>query len=440
LVPKNIALGSCWLKTCAVIDQFMTARLDPQRTIAELKELRQFTADDNGAQRVAFTERWVKTRTWLSEKLAALPVEQHVDAAGNLWATLPGASDRELLIGGHMDSVPNGGWLDGCLNVLAGVEILRRINAQYAGKPPVTLRLVDWADEEGARFGKSLFGSSACSGSLDMSEARGLKDRDGVALPEALRKVGIDFERVKDSGRELKNAAAYLELHIEQGPVLLDLNLPLGAVLGTFGVERHAITFHGQAAHSGSTPMNRRQDAFLAAAKMSPEIYRIAERSKGGVCTIGSCTTKPGIVTSVVEECRITLDQRHLDVAALARMLQEARDASARFAAEGGVSVTWERLWHIEPRPFDPALIALCDDAIKETAGVSHRLPSGPLHDAAEVAGAGVPTVMMFVQSLRGISHNKIEDTKEEHLVLAVRAFDTLAEKTIHWLAQNSGR
>ena len=119
---------------------------------------------------------------------------------------------------------------------------------------------------------------------------------------------------MKDSGQELKNAAAYLELHIEQGPVLLDLDLPLGAVLGTFGVERHAIIFHGQAAHSGSTPMNRRKDAFLATAKMSPEIYRITDRH-GGVCTIGSCTTKPGIVTSVVEECRITLDQRHLDAA-----------------------------------------------------------------------------------------------------------------------------
>src|SRR5256885_15476695 len=256
-----------------------------------------------------------------------------------------------------MDSVPNGGWLDGCLNVLAGVEILRRINAQYNGKPPVTVRLVDWADEEGARFGKSLFGSSACSGNLDMNEARGLVDKQGIKLPDALREVGIDFERVKDSGKELKNAAAYLELHIEQGPVLLDLDLPLGAVLGTFGVERHAITFHGQAAHSGSTPMNRRKDAFLAAAKMSPEICRIAERSKGGVCTIGSCTTKPGIVTSVVEDCRITLDQRHLDAAALARMLQEAREASERFAKEGNVSVSWDRLCQIEPMLFHPQLI-----------------------------------------------------------------------------------
>jgi N-carbamoyl-L-amino-acid hydrolase len=412
--------------------------LNPERTVGELKELRSFTSDEYGAQRVAFTKTWVSARDWLKKKLDALPVEIHTDAAGNLWTTLGGNSDRALLIGGHIDSVPNGGWLDGCLNVLAGVEILRRINAQYNGKPPITVRLVDWADEEGARFGKSLFGSSACSGNLNMDEARGLKDKDGIALPDALKQIGVEFEHVKESGKELKNAAAYLELHIEQGPVLLDLDLPLGAVLGTFGVERHAITFHGQAAHSGSTPMNRRRDAFLAAGKMSSEIYRIAERSNGGVCTIGSCTTKPGFVTSVVAECRLTLDQRHLDAAALAKMLQDAKAASERFAQEGNVGLSWERIWQIEPVLFNPRLIQMCSDSIAETCGKNHRLPSGPLHDAAEVARAGVPTVMMFVQSLHGISHNKIEDTKEEHLEMCVAAFDKLADKALSALA--SGR
>jgi hydantoinase/carbamoylase family amidase len=416
----------------------MSTCLDPKRTVAELKDLRSFTADENGAQRVAFTTKWVETRAWLRKKLDALPAEIHTDAAGNRWTTLRGQSERALLIGGHMDSVPNGGWLDGCLNVLAGLEVLRRINAQYQGKPPVTVRLVDWADEEGARFGKSLFGSSACSGNLNMDEARRLKDKDGILLPDALKEVGVEFERVKESGQELKDAAAYLELHIEQGPVLLDLGLPLGAVLGTFGVERHAITFHGQAAHSGSTPMNRRKDAFLAAARMSPEIYRIAERSNGGVCTIGSCTTQPGIVTSVVADCRITLDQRHLDAPALARMLHEAKEASEGFAREGQVGVSWERLWQIEPVLFNPELIQLCADAIAETCGKPHRMPSGPLHDAAEVARAGVPTVMMFVQSLHGISHNKIEDTREEHLELCVRAFDKLAEKAMEWVRRQA--
>ena len=409
--------------------------LNPQRTIQELKELRALTGDENGAQRVAFTELWAKARRWLEEKARAIGAEPQRDEAGNLWMTLRGDSEKALLMGGHIDSVPNGGWLDGCLNTLAGLEILRRIHTQYNGKPAVTIRLVDWADEEGARFGKSLFGSSACSGNLGVEEARRLVDRDGITLPDALREQGIDFERVKKCGSQLKNAAAYLELHIEQGPVLLDLDLPLGAVLGTFGVERHAFTFHGQAAHSGSTPMNRRKDAFLAAAKMSPEIYKIAERHRG-VCTIGSCVTKPGIVTSVVEECRITLDQRQLDPSALSAMWQEVQEASERFAKDGNVSVSTERLWQIDPMPFHPELIDLCEESIREVCGKTYRLPSGPLHDAAEVARAGVPTVMMFVQSLHGISHNKIEDTKEEHLELAVRAFDKLASKTIDWLTK----
>ena len=179
----------------------MNPSLDPRRTVAELKELRRLTSDGEGAQRVAFTKTWLAARAWLKGKLAALPLEVHEDEAGNLWATLRGPGERALLIGGHMDSVPNGGWLDGCLNVLAGVEVLRRISDQYGGKPPVTVRLVDWADEEGARFGKSLFGSSACSGNLDMDEARALSDRDGVRLPDALRAVGVDFESVKKRDR-----------------------------------------------------------------------------------------------------------------------------------------------------------------------------------------------------------------------------------------------
>lgn len=411
----------------------MSAILNPKRTVAELKELRELTGDENGAQRIAFTPTWAKARAWLRRKLDETSAEIHIDEAGNLWATLRGESEKALLIGGHIDSVPNGGWLDGSLDTLAGVEILRRIDAQYHGKPPVTVRLVDWADEEGARFGKSLFGSSACSGHLELDEARALKDKEGITLPAALAANGVDFEKVKDCHTELANAAAYLELHIEQGPVLLDLGRPLATVIGTFGVERHAIAFHGQAAHAGSTPMNKRKDAFLAAAKMSPEIYRITERH-GGVCTIGSCTTKPGFVTSVIEECRITLDQRHLDAEALARMLQEAKEASERFAKEGNVTVSWERIWQIEPIPFHPDLIALCDEAISESGAVPHRMPSGPLHDTSEVARAGIPSVMMFVQSLHGISHNKLEDTKEEHLELAVIAFDKLAQKAMQWI------
>ncbi|HNP87640.1 MAG TPA: Zn-dependent hydrolase [Kouleothrix sp.] len=409
------------------------AALQPQRTIDELKELRALTGDAEGAQRVAFTDTWVTARSWMREKLAQLPVEVEIDAAGNQWATLRGTSDKELLIGGHIDSVPNGGWLDGCLNVLAGLEVLRRIAAE--GTPPVTVRLVDWADEEGARFGRSLFGSSAASGNFDPEDLAELKDKDGITLPDALKRVGIDLYTARRASEQLKNAAAYLELHIEQGPVLESMELPLGVVLGTFGVERYRIIWKGQAAHSGSTPMDKRRDALAGAAKMALEIRDIARRAgNGAVCTSGGVVCRPGIVTSVVETAEQLLDQRHLDPDTLAQMLQDAKDASARFAKEEKIDVTWERIWNIEPIPFHPDLIELCDQAILETCGVSHRLPSGPLHDAAEVCRAGVPTIMLFVQSLRGISHNKIEDTKEAHIALSVEALDRLASKTIDWI------
>jgi beta-ureidopropionase / N-carbamoyl-L-amino-acid hydrolase len=409
-------------------------RLNPKRTIVELKELRELTADANGAQRLAWSDTWLKARAWFESKLAALPVEHHLDAAGNRWVTLHGESPKALLIGSHLDSVPNGGWLDGCLGEMAGLEILRRFATEYDGRPPATIRLVDWADEEGARFGRSLLGSSAFAGTETIEADRGRTDKDGIRLDAALKRCGVEIDRFPESRQERKNAAAYLELHIEQGPVLESLGLPLGVVLGTKGVERHAITFHGQEAHSGSTPMNVRRDALAAAAKLALEIREIARKHPDAVCTMGSVKTFPGIVTAVVGRCEATLDQRDLDAAILARMHGEARGASERFAAEEGCTVEWSKIWNIEPVPFHPELIDFCEHAVREVAGTAHRLPSGPLHDAAEVARAGIPTVMMFVQSLRGISHNKIEDTKEEHLELAVTALDRLATRAVEWI------
>src|SRR5437764_501364 len=409
--------------------------LSPSRVVAELRELQELTGDENGAQRVAWTETWEQAREWLRGKVAKTGAEESVDAAGNQWFTVRGGSDQAVLIGGHIDSVPNGGWLDGALNVMAGVEVLRRIAQD--GEPPVTVRLVNWADEEGARFGRSLFGSSAAAGSMaDQDELRKLRDAEGVSLPDAVGAYDVDLDRALEARRQLESAAAYLELHIEQGPVLESMELPLGVVLGTFGVERSRITFRGQAAHAGSTPMDQRRDALAGAAKLELEIREIAKRTgEGAVCTMGSVVTRPGIVTSVVETAECLLDQRHLDAVQLAEMLSNAEAASRRFAQEENVEVEWERIWSIEPILFDSDLIELADEAVREVAGESHRLPSGPLHDAAEVSRAGVPTVMLFVQSLRGLSHTKLEDTKEEHLELAVQALDRLADKTIERVA-----
>ncbi len=308
--------------------------LDPGRTVAELRELRELTGDENGAQRVAWTPTWVRAKDWVGSKLEDLPLEYEVDQAGNQWWTLRGASPQAVLLGGHIDSVPNGGWLDGCLNVVAAAEVLRRIAEE--GTPPVTIRLVNWADEEGARFGRSLFGSSAAAGSMaDQDELRQLADRDGISLPDAVREHGVDLDTALEARSQLESAAAYLELHIEQGPVLESLGLPLGAVLGTFGVERHRITWRGQAAHAGSTPMDQRRDALAGAAKLALELRVIAARvGDGAVLTSGGVVCRPGIVTSVVETAEQLLDLRHLDAAKLAAMWEQVREACERFAEE----------------------------------------------------------------------------------------------------------
>src|SRR5437867_1531313 len=249
--------------------------MNAQRVIADLRELAALTATPDGAQRLAWGQVWRQARDWFRGKAAELGLEIVADSAGNNWITIPGASPKTVIVGSHLDSVPNGGWLDGCLGVMAALEVLR---LHRSGTPPVTLKLVDWADEEGARFGRSLLGSSAAAGSLRIDDVRELKDREGTRLVDALAETGVTLDRMPDAHRELKtiDARAYLELHIEQGPVLESMNKPTGVVLGTFGVERHMLRFLGQAAHSGSTPIPMRRDAFLAAAQTALAFREIA--------------------------------------------------------------------------------------------------------------------------------------------------------------------
>jgi allantoate deiminase len=405
-----------------------------RQAIADLRSLAARTSTAEGAQRLAWGPVWRDARAWFGERIGEIGLDIRTDAAGNNWVTLPGNSDETVIIGGHLDSVPNGGWLDGALGVLAGLGALRLFSGR---RPPVTIKLVDWADEEGARFGRSLLGSSAAGGSLKVDEVRGLTDKEGTRLVDALRENGVDLDRMLEAHAELRRirARAYLELHIEQGPVLESMNKPTGVVLGTFGVERHMLRFVGQAAHSGSTPIPMRRDAFLAAAETALACREIARKHSrpdaGVVCTVGIVKTEPGIVTAVPGVCEMSLDQRALDPGVLARMLDEAKAASQQAARENNVSVEWRTLWRIEPRPFDPQLIERCAQAVREVTGDAPRLPSGPLHDAAEMV-PHMPTVMMFAYSSNGLSHCKEEDTPEPYLRQTIEAFLRLVETVVH--------
>ena len=403
------------------------------QTIADLRALAQLTGTADGAQRLAWGPTWRQARDWFREQVSSLGLTVHTDAAGNNWVTLPGESTDTVIVGGHLDSVPNGGWLDGALGVMAGLAALRIYTDR---RPARTIAVVDWADEEGARFGRSLLGSSAASGSLDAGEVRGLVDKQGTTLPDALKENGVDLDRMRDAHAALKKmpARAYLELHIEQGPVLESMNKPTGVVLGTFGVERHMLRFVGQAAHSGSTPIPMRRDAFLAAAETAIACREIARRyttpAARVVCTVGTVKVEPGIVTAVPGVCEISLDQRSLDASVLAKMLADAKTASEQAARDNKVRVEWRTLWRIDPRPFDPRLIELCADAVREVTGDAPRLPSGPLHDAAEMV-PHMPVVMMFAYSSNGLSHCKEEDTPEPYLQQTIEAFLRLVQKVV---------
>jgi allantoate deiminase len=401
---------------------------DPGRVIADLRELDRLTGGRDGARRVCWTDEWVRARAFLRERLGEVGgVRVDEDEAGNLWATLAGAGGDDpaggtaggaVVVGSHIDSVPNGGWLDGALGVMAGLEVLRTAADR---SPPRGLVLVDFADEEGARFGRSLFGSSAVSGTLDVASLEPLRDAQGRAIGEVLAEHGVDLARAGGAASRLAGVGAYLELHIEQGPVLERESVPVAAVSGTFGVERHRLTFEGQASHAGTTPMDMRHDAGLAAAATALAVEQAARRHEG-VGTTGVLRLEPGIVTAVAGRAELAVDLRHPQSEPLSSMLSDVRAAARDEAAARGCTLSESEIWRIEPIHFDERLLA----AALEEAGTGRTLASGALHDAAEMARR-VPVAMMFAPSTGGLSHTKEEDTPEADLERAIAAFSRLA-------------
>ena len=392
--------------------------LDPRRAIADLRELDRLTGGPDGARRVCWTQEWQQARAFVRERLDEIEgLRVEVDEAGNVWATLPGELGGALAVGSHVDSVPNGGWLDGALGVMAAVEVLR---AAAADSQRHDLTLVDFADEEGARFGRSLFGSSAVAGTLDPS-IEGLRDASGRPIREVLAEHGVDLDQASKAAARREPLIGYLELHIEQGPVLEREGLSVAAVSGTFGVERHRFRFEGQASHAGTTPMDMRRDAGLAAARAALAVEEIARRHEG-VGTCGDVDFAPGIPTAVPGRAELLVDLRHARADSLAGMLADVRAAAQDAAAERGCTVDDSEVWRIEPIAFDERLVA----AALEAAGTGRTLPSGALHDASEMA-RHVPVAMMFAPSTGGISHAKEEDTPEPDLERAIDTFGRLA-------------
>jgi N-carbamoyl-L-amino-acid hydrolase len=405
-------------------------RLDPEAVIADLDELAAKSGGRfAGAKRLAWTPEWLEARAWLEAKLEHAGLLPERDQAGNIWAAIEGEQDSFIIVGSHIDAVPNGGWLDGALGLLTALESVRQL-ARNGGKPPIGVRFVDWADEEGARFTRSLLGSSACAGTLVPDDVAGLTDAKGVTLADALQECGVELEAAPSATERLANAIGYLELHIEQGPVLLDTGRPAAAVSGTFGVERHLITFTGQAAHAGSTPMRLRRDSLAAAARVALAI-RESAIEHGGVATVGRMESTPGVITAVAGVTEMQLDQRHLDPGALSAMLSDAKRACAEAAEEFDCTLDVHRVFSATPTAFHPTLVEIARAGVAEAGGGDgEAVPSGPLHDATEI-GRVVPTAMIFAQSDPPISHASIEDSPEEALRIAIDAYGRTVEQVL---------
>jgi hydantoinase/carbamoylase family amidase len=398
------------------------------RVIADLRELARRTSDDAGAQRLCWGEGWRTARKFLRELLDEIGLEPEIDEAGNAWAYLTGEGEPALAVGSHVDSVPNGGWLDGALGVMGALGVLRAW-AEGKARPPRTLAFVDWADEEGARFGRSLFGSSAAAGTFAPAELANARDAHGRSAPGVLAENGVELERVLESHSRLERLGDYLELHIEQGPVLEAEGIRAAAVSGCVGVERLRFEIRGRVSHAGTTPMDARHDAGLAAAATALRVEEIAV-AEDGVGTVGEIGFEPGIPTAVPGRASMVVDLRNRGVEALGRMLEATREAVAACAAARGCQVSEQPVWSIEPIEFDPELVTLALEACEDVTGTAYELPSGALHDAASMA-PHLPTAMVFSPSIAGISHAPEEDTAEPDLKAAIEAFGDLVERRI---------
>ncbi len=412
-----------------------TLLLDPAAVIADLDDLAtQSGGRFAGAKRLAWSPDWVDARAWLTAKLNELGLEPTRDIAGNLWASVEGERPEFLIVGSHIDAVPDGGWLDGVLGLMAALETVRQL-VKSGARPALSVRFVDWADEEGARFSRSLVGSSACAGNMAPDELRDLRDSTGTRLEDALRECGVDLDAATRATESLRGAVAYLELHIEQGPVLMDGDRLANAVSGTVGVERHLITFHGQAAHAGSTPMRLRKDSLAAAARAVGEIRESAIRHDG-VATNGQLKSKPGVITAIAGTTEMQLDQRHLDAASLAAMWADAKESCEAAAAAFECTVEFNDIFRAAPTPFDPRLVELARRSVVESGAVdADPIPSGPLHDATEI-GRRIPTAMIFARSEPPVSHTPIEDSPEDALRVAIEAYGRTVDGVLERAAE----
>ncbi|CAA9473916.1 MAG: N-carbamoyl-L-amino acid hydrolase [uncultured Rubrobacteraceae bacterium] len=340
------------------------------------------------------------------------------DEIGNLVGRYEGTGEKTLLLGSHLDTVRDAGRYDGILGVLSAVACVQQLHNR-GERLPFAIEVVAFADEEGLRFGTTFLGSSAYAGAFDRKRLD-LEDGGGVTLMEAVRAFGGDPFALEVSGRDPADLLGYCEVHIEQGPVLEDLGLPVGVVTAINGQSRVRIAFRGKAGHAGTVPMEGRKDALCAAAGFVLEASSCAREEPPAVATVGEIRALPGAINVVPGEARLSLDLRH-PVDGVRELLRDNLERrAAEIAAENGCSCEWQLRQETPAVPADRGLSDLLAGAVEDTGLPVHRLPSGAGHDAAQVSVLA-PIAMLFVRCEEGISHNPAESVAKEDVEVAIR-------------------
>jgi hydantoinase/carbamoylase family amidase len=385
--------------------------------VADIEAAAAFGGEGTGVTRLAWSHELRAVQAWLTEQLEELGLEVELDAAGNLIGRWQAGSGPAVVVGSHLDTVPSGGRYDGALGVLSGLQAIRLLK-QRGVEPKRPLWLVSFMDEEGARFGAALFGSRAFVGT-DLGELGDRRDSDGVSLREAMAELGFDFDALPGA-RGIDDVGAYLELHIEQGPVLETEGVEIGIVTGIVGLIGFRARFVGEANHAGTTPMRLRRDALCGAATAILAL-RDAGLARDDITTnVGIVSAEPGGFNVVPGAAEFSIDVRSATPEGYASLEPLVRETLERIAREQGLALELSEAYRLEPLPLATELVDVLEQAAAEEGATHRRLPSGAGHDAMEV-GRHAPSGMLFVPSRKGISHSPEEFTEPEHCELGAR-------------------
>jgi len=393
-----------------------------ERMLADLRTLSTIGGQaDGGVDRLAWSEADLAARRWFAERIREAGLEPRVDAALNVFGRLAGSAGPRVLTGSHLDSVPNGGRLDGAYGAVASLEVLRTM--VESGDPLATrVEVVGFADEEGVRFAIGLIGSLALTGELDLDQLREGRDWQGVPIRQVIASAGREVDRMLDAQQHLPSIAAFLELHIEQGPRMEADGVDLAVVTGIVGVYREQVLVTGSQNHAGTTPFRLRHDAGRAAARAAAGLRELAQHiDPEAVANIGVMQFDPGGVNVIPGRATFTLEVRHLEEPVVHRIVETFNTNLETICAEEGCRAETQRLSWVPPARMNREQMEILEAACQELGRKPARLWSGAGHDAAILA-RHVPTGMLFVPSIGGVSHSPQETTSDEHLVLGTRA------------------